>query len=239
MVKGNGLLYRDDNFEVCIGYEKELDLINFHTNTIEIDKDAFINCEEKELVVPASVEFGSNAFMFNYFLEKATIGSKNISYGAFPWCGSRTEKGTTIILENTINIDSYAFRFGRIYRIDFPDTLEVIGKRAFNGVAFGQNSLVLPPNLKKIDLDAFTDSNLTDLYLPDSLTYWGNLRQGTKITLHMSEKLFRKMKCKTENRIIIENESLDQLLKKNTFKELNDQQLKNKKYRNKIQINKE
>ena len=186
MIVDNGLLYKDNSFETCIGLAQKLEEITFNANTKRITGKDFQNCDIKKIILPDNIKIDDQTFGYNRTLEELIIENKNVARCAFVWCGTKVINGTVVKMENTINIDSYAFKFSRINEIIFPDTLKKIGMCAFYGAYFIKDSLKLLSNLERIESGAFAKTNITNLYLPDSITYWGNLSENNEITLHMS-----------------------------------------------------
>ena len=136
-------------------------------------------------------------------------------------------------LVNTIEIDVAAFAFCYLDKLELPDTLTYIANHAFRNAKFNNTELYIPEGVKFVGTDAFARTNLTDVYLPDTVTFLGEVSsEHFGLRIHMSPKLvneieFRNPKDRTRYVVVddINNNSVDNLINKMTFKEINDKYL--------------
>lgn len=87
--------------------------------------------------------------------------------------GCETDNGTEVILSEGLEyIGPYSFSsHGKISSINFPSSLKVICKYAFNGITI--ENVVLNEGLEYIGSEAFMDCNIKNLTLPASIKYFG------------------------------------------------------------------
>ncbi len=229
MASYNGIKYQNSNLEICLGPDKNVNLteVDISPKTKIITRTAFANCGIERLDIHNETEIFDFAFFHNFLLEDAFINCKIISPSAFTSCGSKTDIGMEMTLVNTISIAEAAFAFCCFNKLNLPDTLKSIGERAFEGTLFQNTILVLPRNLEHIGLDAFYDTNLTDIYLPDSIKSLEPFADSD-LTVHVSKKLFDKLNLDNSfGHIVVDTEetignNMDMLLEKMSFKDLNN-----------------
>lgn len=65
--------------------------------------------------------------------------------------------------------------------IELPDTLTTIGKYAFRGCT-SLSRMILPNGVTKVDIDAFANSGIEELYFPESITAFGKLTNMLRLT---------------------------------------------------------
>lgn len=250
MIEKDGILYTDDfkkaskgtenvstNLEMLdsvrvIGREafgnSWIETVKFPPNLQSIGKAAFINDNLKIINIENNVVLSDSAFEYNEFVEKINVNCKTIPKYCFAEAASESGVGADIKLVNTTCIEYKAFARANINSINFPKTLKTIGYQAFYEAAFENTTLELPEGLESIALDAFKNTNVTDVFLPDSCIDIGNLQDYTKINLHMSQKLFDKLSAEKKiyksKHIIVD--TIDNLIGNMSFKEYNRWQLR-------------
>ncbi|WP_026497105.1 leucine-rich repeat protein, partial [Butyrivibrio sp. WCD3002] len=168
-------------------------------NTVqEIGKEVFKGKEElKKVVLPDGlVTLGSGVFMGCKNLEEVTFGSSlaTIDASAFEGCVAITE---LVINEGLTSIGNYAFSgCSGLVSVELPDSLGSIGYHAFEkcgelttvnypiglkscdeGV-FNKDSkltkIVVPEGTKKLAKNVFSDCNISEVTLPESLLEIGD-----------------------------------------------------------------
>ena len=204
-------------------YGSNLEKIKFNNELENIEECAFFGTKLSEIIINNQIKIAKNSFSYLDFLEKVNINC----IATAPWCfacNSEKTDGADIILKNTTLIDTATFEKSKIKSIVLPDTLKCISFNAFAYTYFQNTKLILPNKVEAIVSNAFLESNLTDIYIPDSIEYIGNL-QDMNINIHMSKKAFKRLELKTGKYIIIEDDSLEKLLETNSFKEINQKVL--------------
>lgn len=112
------------------------------------------NHREKQIVLPSEIrEIGPAAFEACRHVERVILpeGLKSISEGAFAYC---RELETIIIPEGVTQILSGAFGYSGLVSIDLPESLEVIGAKAFTNSKL--RTVVIPDRVKDIGYGAFS-----------------------------------------------------------------------------------
>lgn len=153
---------------------KHLTKIQFSPGLERIGERAFSQCIHlKELNLPSGLtEIGKNAFFFDKELEKIVFPStlKVIEKEAFAFCLKITEINLPLGLER---IEDLAFFTTKIEKIDIPNTVKLIGTKAFlSGTTFiGQESIIkwisIPESVLEIGKHAFCKfQNLMGKTLP-------------------------------------------------------------------------
>ena len=213
----------------------EIEQIFFPESLKEINSYAISNSGIKEIFINQEIIIHRKAFAYNCYLENININTKTVPIKCFLRCGKDTKNGFTCVLKNTEEIYAYAFAESFVNDLFFPNTLKIIDSCAFEYSTFKNTILFIPNGVQIIGPAAFYNTNLKDIYLPDSLEEGYDLIDETNkdITLHMSQKLFDKLKPGAENieiednlDSIIKNMSIDKLENLHlSFKELNNYNL--------------
>ena len=128
--------------------------------------------EIKEVVVEDGVEnIGETMFYGCSGIKKVTLPDTLISIGryAFEGCSRLTDVD---IPDGVVSIGDEAFyRCSSITGIDIPDGVTSIGAKAFYGCSSLVGKVIVPANIKVIELQTFRMcSSLTEVTLPDGLT---------------------------------------------------------------------
>ena len=145
----------------------KLSSVNIPQNVISIGARAFENCELLSLKLPSSVvALGSYAFQNNP-LENIDLSESELSYvptGGFRDCPLT---GCILLPQKLTRIGIYGFANAKFASFDFPISLNLIERRAFENVQL--ESIILPNSLERIEEFAFGGNlALTELILPDS-----------------------------------------------------------------------
>ena len=164
------LIYKDNTFEVCTGFEYSDKKPIFHKNTKIIMDSAFENnyCLEVLDLSNTKVEkIGTRAFQ----------GCSNLNHVIFPNTLTEIWSGAFYCCKKLYNIDlsntnlkfirREAFVHCAFDEIKLPDTLEVIREYAFSLTPI--KNLTLPSSLKYLDLTAFDNTKLENLTLPNNI----------------------------------------------------------------------
>ena len=161
--------------------------IEFPEKFKTIGELAFSNSNLESLYIKNPVEIFDSAFEYNYLLKNIDINVEHIPEYCFLELAGNVDGGANIILRNTNFIGVKAFSYAEINIIEFPDTLKCIDNLAFYQAHFSDTVLYLPKGLEIIEEEAFAFTNLTDIYLPETVEYITNLDKSN-IRLHMSEE---------------------------------------------------
>ena len=198
--------------------------ITFPDSIEKIEKQAFLNCSELEkVIINQPIALGWYAFYLCTALHEVNINCEEIPPCSFAQIGHDLG-GADITLNNTRKIGIQAFNYSKINSLTLPDTLFEIGDGAFEGCEFANETLILPKSVKIIDKDAFSGTNLEDIYVPDGIMTIAF--QNTNTKFHMSEETFKKVASKLNKKnIVVENNSIEALLKTMTFKKVNEKYL--------------
>ena len=148
----------------------------------------------ESVVLPESVKFiGNRAFTYCRNLKSIKMPSGiEIAANAFRGCsGLADENGffiydgvalaymgdsdTVIVPDGTKVVSEELFAFNeKIHAVNFPDTLEEIGNRAFKGCTLLEK-IVIPNSVKKIGSEVFEGCNhLVSVVMPDTIEEIGN-----------------------------------------------------------------
>lgn len=180
----------------------------------------------EEVVIDHMISIDIAAFKTNTALRKIDICADTIPMWCFAEAGIRNIEGVDITLRKVKSIGFQSFFGAHIKSIEFPNTFNAIFEEAFGNAIFEEKVLKLPEGITFIGSGAFDGSNLTDIYVPDTLKHISDLTEcGIKI--HMSPKLFEKLNLELNENIIIE--SVDYLIDKMSFKNINKMYLESNK----------
>ena len=235
----NNLRY-DDDFKTCVGYANDVkpedikDLI-FHNDTESIITYDFACKEIENVIINSNCKLPKKCLYNNVNLEKIAVNSEIIPERCFGRCSGKIIDGLSIILSGTKKIEPYAFSESFVGTVNLPLTLERIEPHGFSNNIFVLNrTLFLPDNLKIIGPNAFEFTNLTDIYLPDSLEEIWNLPSCLDIKLHMSNYLFKKLGLEKSSNIEITNEvtDLNTMTEGLTYKQINEMNLEKERINN-------
>ena len=178
-------------FEGCLDLEKVT--WEGKSRLQEIKTWAFIDCNIKKLVIPASVTKIQDSMAVNGAYEiKVEKGNKKYKSkdgvlfskdGKTLICYPRKRKAKTYKIPKgvrTIGTSAFYYMFEEdlgyhnLKKITMPDSVRVIKSRAFNNLADVKIER-LSKNLKRIEENAFIGCDIMSLKLPDSLVYIGDL----------------------------------------------------------------
>ncbi len=188
----------------------------FPKNLKIIEEYAFRNSCLEEVIIKKDVIIGKEAFCENPALNKIDVSLLEIPKRCFAYGKASLD----INLEFTMVIREGAFKFNNINTLNLPKTLLTIENDAFKEVIFKDTVLKLPNNLTAIGNRVFQGTNLTDLYLPDSLMTIGNYFVDLNTTLHVSPMLLSKIPALKKYKI--KTLTIDEILEEEkSFKEIN------------------
>ncbi len=132
----------------------------------------------KNLIIQEGIKnIGYAAFAGWLKIEQLVLPDslQNISSNAFAWCG-RAKTGSTLsvkIPDSITEIKSSAFGFTGITNLELSSNLKTIGEFGFYGAYI--SSLMLPNTLESIGKDAFNScKNLTELTIPKNIKSLGD-----------------------------------------------------------------
>ncbi|MDE6392076.1 MAG: leucine-rich repeat domain-containing protein [Muribaculaceae bacterium] len=145
----------------------------------KIGDGAFLMCIAlKEVYIPGSVkEMGEAIFSNCPSLESVEFGEGLLTVGSS--CVYANSGLKKVKMPDSV-VDIKEFAFGEcpaIEEINIPASLESVGTAAFQNVPLG-GELRLPSNLKKVDKNAFTYTQITDLVTNDLLESIGDWAFG-------------------------------------------------------------
>lgn len=159
---------------------RHLTSINFPSSLKTIGEDSFSDCYElKSLYIPSSVSsIGDNAFNDCGDLEDIKVDAENKFYDSRKDCNAIIQTSTNTILrgcQNTIipndvtTIGEYAFSgFNGLTSIDIPNSIISIGNGAFSNSAL--TSITIPSSVTCINYETFLGcKNLTSIHIPNSV----------------------------------------------------------------------
>lgn len=226
IVYNKNLKYGDLYYHICRGpVSDDIEEVNLHKDTECIRNGAFANCENIKTLKLENLKIGSNAFSHCTGLEHLEIYNSDINDDTFSNCGIKTESGVDIIIDGSDCIRRGTFSHAKINSIAMKGLVS-LDDYVFYGAIFTNPVLVLPDGFKTLCSHVFDYSNLTDIYFPDSCNIIAKMNDLDNINLHMSKKLFEKLKFKPADNIIIVDDSIDNMLGKYTFREINDLRIK-------------
>ncbi len=228
----NDLYYDGRNFcSDCIGprYHDEIVEASMHPETLNIASRAFYGCKNLESV--------RGSCMFQEVREAAFGNCKKLEYVALNCREIKKEAFKNSGCENGINfklccrtIRKGAFENAKINNFSLiSNDLELIDEEVFKGATFKNPVFHIPEGVKYMGENVFDDTNLTDVYLPDTIRLIGDsiFNDRNNFNIHMSKKLFDELNPILSDRLIIDEKpiSMDELIGKYTFKQLNDKRL--------------
>ena len=206
----------------------------FPTSLECVGENAFYGCDKiKNIYIPNEVELRTSSFGKTTDLNKVDINCKAIPVNCFLFSGAKSFRGMEITLRGTKIIEPLAFARSFLSWTNFPGTLTEIKEKAFLDANFNRNVIVLPKNLKILGAEAFKGTNISDIYVSDNIEFIDF--QDTNIKIHLSQKAYNKINNLYPTQLFIDKEhliiedSIDELLEKMTFKELNKKYLEKEK----------
>ena len=179
---------------------RNLTEISLPDSLSEIGTKAFQGCSSlAEITLPDSLEqIGEDAFRFTAFYSDLVNWEDNVLYCGDYLLASRNDPETLTVKEGTRLIADYAFCQSKLLSaVSIPATVERIGNYAFDSchnlsqVTFGEDSrltyvgsaafgsdrsltaIELPAGVKTIEGDAFINTGLTAVVLPEGLSRIG------------------------------------------------------------------
>lgn len=158
-VKYNGNVYKvtsveDSAFEGC----KNLTSISLPESIVSLGVRAFTDCSElTSISLPESiVSLGDYVFFECSKLTSIELPKSVISLGVFAFWGCSSLKNVKLS-PSLKEIPEGCFYYCPFNKLDLPNGIERIGKRAFSDLT-EQTTLILPPSINAIGLDAFPDN---------------------------------------------------------------------------------
>ncbi len=248
----DNLIFQDKDKKIVAGIKNnKISKIDIPEGVIGIASNAFKNSNIKEVSFPDSLEYIDCYAFSNCKLEDVYIKNKTkLDVYAFFGCSSLKSiyinsetipqycfenfysKYMNITLKNTKEIMCHAFALTRIENINWPDSLKMIDKYAFVNAKFENTKLFLPEGLEEIKNCAFSETNLTDIYLPKSIVNIDTTLLSDNFIVHMYEETYKKFTkffdvisgfVDLERIQIIEEPTLDTLISSGkSFKEINN-----------------
>lgn len=212
-------------------YSVNVKMVTFPNSLEKIEEQAFEKCVNlKDVYIENNVILEQGVFINCHNLEKLNIACINIPEHTFVRCGSETRNGLDITLRKTEKINFAAFVDCYINTLNLPNTLHEICNRAFYNATFNDPILRLPEGLQMLGNEVFDNSNLTDVYLPESIQYVG--AQKSNIKFHLPrfryEIIKKKVKDTPDEKLLdtfVPDDTIDNLLTGTSFKQLNNKKL--------------
>ena len=137
---------------------------------------AFEGCSSlEEIILPDTItSIGADAFYGTAFMNDRSNRENGVIYiGNVLIDSSYSVPDNYSVKDGTTVIADAAFSYSYVNDIYFPESVQYIGKDAFNGCKF--THIILPPKLKYIGDSAFQDCiNLTEAAIPESIKELGN-----------------------------------------------------------------
>lgn len=130
----------------------------------EIGDGAFYNCTYhlEEVVLPDSVTaIGDNAFLYCRVLKKLNVPATVRTIGEM--CFADTAIAEMVIPHGVTRIEPHTFSNSALSAVTLPDTIEFIGKKAFNGCT-GLKTVFIPKSVTTIERDAFKNCQGLTIY---------------------------------------------------------------------------
>lgn len=127
-----------------------------------IDMMSFEGVGIKHLYIPSSVKtIGRYAFRGCYALESIEVDPANPNYDSRDNCNALIEKKSNTLIRGCVNTT-------------IPPGVEHIGENAFDALV-GMETFTIPEGVKSIGIWAFSNSDLAEIILPNSLEKIGYL----------------------------------------------------------------
>ncbi len=213
-------------------YSEKVESVSFPESLEKIEEQAFEECINlKGVCIKNNVVLEQCVFVNCYNLENLDVACISIPEHAFVRCGSKTENGLNIILRNTEKIEFGAFADCYINELNLPKKLHEICNRAFYNTKFNNPILRLPEGLQMLGNEVFDNSNLTDVYLPESIQYVER-QSSPNIKFHLPRfryKIIKEKVIDTPNEYLLDtfvpDDTIDELLTGTSFKQLNGKRL--------------
>ena len=155
-----------------------IDTLVIPSSVISIGTGAFSDTSIKSLYIYGDMSssgdyLGTNTNIKNLYLSKNFIDSWSSSYGIFPY---RSKVNNIELEDGIVEIPRNIFSSIDIESVSFPETLEIIGERAFYQSEI--DNLVFPNSLRRIEDYAFYGSSsgsyTSSVSFNDGLEYIGN-----------------------------------------------------------------
>lgn len=141
----------------------------------KIEDEAFAYSDVVSVEVPSTLaHLTRNVFAYTPWMSSQKPVDGVIYLGNIALCGVEAARPDDIhFREGTAVIaDEFASSYGNVTSVEFPNTLKVIGEKAFSGCNMTFN---LPENVEYIGAEAFLgNSKTTSVTLPSSLKYAGD-----------------------------------------------------------------
>lgn len=133
------------------------------SNTVQIGAEAFADSAMKYVDIPAGATLSSNAFKNCTELYRVSFLGKVIPSGCF----EGDVKLTDLVFGDVTEIQSAAFKgCVSLTTLELPQTLKIIGERAFENCEGLKLTLNIPASVNKIDANAFKGTKgLSEIYL--------------------------------------------------------------------------
>ena len=140
---------------------------------ISVGQSAFGNCRSLEYIeLKDRLEKLGNYAFHNTGLKSITFGSglTTIPTGAFESC-----LFTELVLPDGLkSIENHSFRSNRLLQsVIVPEGVESIGDQAFHNCV-ELKTIVLPESMKTLDTGCFNNTALSEVFLPNQVSYIGN-----------------------------------------------------------------
>ena len=153
------------------------------SNLLTIESGAFARTGLISVTIPSSVtSIQSNGVSYANNYSSSTVVSSNIFsyvFGAFTYCPNLTsvtfQNGVTYVGEGMFSLCS------SLVNVSLPVSITQIQPAAFLGCA-NLSGISLPQNLLGIGVGAFSNSGLTSINIPNSVTTLGTRNYNTSMT---------------------------------------------------------
>lgn len=141
--------------------DSNANVIKLPQTITNINKGAFCNNAIEEITIPRKVENLSGDLFANCDnLKKIIVDSNNKIY--------KTNDANDVVIERANDRLTIALNNSII-----PEGIKIIGKKCFSWLK-GENELIIPEGVVKIEDGAFSTCNFNKIIFPDSLTEIGN-----------------------------------------------------------------
>ncbi|MCL1904275.1 MAG: leucine-rich repeat protein [Oscillospiraceae bacterium] len=181
-IPGNVKSIGESAFSFC----RELTSITFQNGVESIGGSAFLYCDKlSSVTIPDSVTYiGMDAFNTTPWYDLLPNGLNYLGRVAYKWKGTMPPNTQIVLKSDTVSISARAFLdCANLETIYIPNGVLNIGYGAFNGCS-GITALTLPNRLEKIEMYAFSKTNISSIIIPDSVTSVGSyaFQNCTKLT---------------------------------------------------------